>query len=100
MSDDNFIPAHGGEGILNDSDVAELKAGIRRVYELMKDCDWHTRQGICKAAGQNGLPAAEGTRRLRDLRPVLKPYGFEVALKRVTGTRSYLYRIQKIGAGS
>lgn len=100
MSDDNFIPAHGGEGILNDSDVAELKAGAARVYELMKDCEWHTRQGICHAAGKHGLPAAEGTRRLRDLRPALKPHGFEIALKRVSGTRSFIYRIQKIGAES
>lgn len=92
----NFKQAHGGIGILTDADVADLNAGSKRVYELMRDRQWHTRTEIDLAAGKNGMPALEGTRRLRDVRQALKPYGLKIEKRRKNGTRLWEYQIQKI----
>ena len=58
----------GGEGILTEEDLKELRAGRLRVAELMADGLWHDAAEIRNAAGINGIPASEGTRRLRELR--------------------------------
>lgn len=58
-----YIKSLGGEGILNENDVPDLKKGRGRVLALMSDFGWHTRAAICTAAKQ-----AEGQRRCRELR--------------------------------
>lgn len=62
------IQSLGGEETLTDKDMLELGAGVRRIYEMMKDGQWYSRDEIDKAAGRHGYPAKEGTRRLRELR--------------------------------
>ena len=73
----------GGEGILVPQDVAQLKASVGRVYELMKDGAWYTREEIEYAAG-----GKEGMRRMRQLRQY-----FEIQRMRVSLTRTFLYRL-------
>lgn len=48
---------------LSDDDFNDLTAATQRVYDLMKDGQWHSRDAIEKAAGQR-----EGLRRMRELR--------------------------------
>lgn len=62
------ISSLGGGETLTDKDLVELGAGVRRVYEMMKDGQWYSRDQIDQAAGRYGYPAKEGTRRLRELR--------------------------------
>jgi len=96
QSDMDWLKAHGAEGILSKDDVAELQAGVRRVYELMKDLEWHTPYEICQAAGTNGFPAMEGLRRLRDLYPIMESAGFYRRKKLAEGTnRFFLYRFSR-----
>lgn len=95
----NFILSHGGVGILEVEDVEGLRAGTHRVFELLKDGEWHTRSEICQAAGKNGIPAAEGTRRLRDLRPMLSSQGFKIELEKIENLRQFKYRIAKKEVG-
>lgn len=78
----------GGEGILNTTDLDDLKAGVRRVFDLMQDGDWYDRNAICLAAGTDGIPAYEGMRRMRELRE-----WFTVERKRLDG-RYFVYRLR------
>jgi hypothetical protein len=66
------VKALGGEGILTEKDLRELNAAVQRVYALMVDHDWHTADEIRLAAGMDGIPASEGLRRMRELRPALE----------------------------
>lgn len=81
----------GASGILEPEEIADLEAGTARVYEFMKDGDWHKPDAICLAAGENGVPAMEGLRRMRDLRR----FGIIVERMRLEGTRIFLYRLRK-----
>jgi hypothetical protein len=58
------IAALGGKGILREDDVADLDASVAKVFEFMRDGEWHTATEIIEAAG-----CREGLRRMRDLRP-------------------------------
>ena len=79
----------GAEGILYRSELKELNAGVRRVYELMKDGAWHSAREIKYAAGTNGQPADEGLRRMRELRPY-----FTIERRRQpTNARLFEYRL-------
>lgn len=80
----------GGHGLLTDRDLIELSAGAQRVFSLMRDGGWHTRDEIELAAGANGVPAEEGLRRMRELRR-----GFEIERARIDGRRAWKYRIKK-----
>tara|TARA_Y100000310_G_C20484478_1_gene716232 strand:- start:102 stop:491 length:390 start_codon:yes stop_codon:yes gene_type:complete len=77
----------GGVGILTDQDLADLKGGVRRVFDLMSDGEWYDRNAICLAAGTDGIPASEGMRRMRELRQ-----WFEVE-RRNLGGRRWVYRL-------
>jgi len=92
----NFVTERkrlGGHGILSDDDIAELKAGTRRVYDLMCDGEWHNANDIRMAAGKDGVPASEGTRRLRELRTIT---GLCIERRKVDGvSRLFEYRIEK-----
>lgn len=92
MNFKNTIDGLGGFGILTDSDLVALGGGVRRVYELMRDGQWHTREQIELAAGTNGKPAAEGMRRMRELRR-----WFEIEMQRASEGRLFRYRIKPQG---
>jgi|TARA_Y100000034_G_scaffold101689_1_gene126140 hypothetical protein len=79
----------GGVGILTDQDLADLKGGVRRVFDLMSDGEWYDRNAICLAAGTDGIPAYEGMRRMRELRD----RGLEVEGRRLGG-RQWVYRLK------
>lgn len=78
----------GGLNILTQTDAEELAAGVRRVYYLMKDGEWHDPDEIKQAAGDGTYPASEGLRRLRELRR-----WFAVEKKRVSDSRLWIYRL-------
>lgn len=81
--------ALGGDGLLSDDDVRQLGAGVLRVYNLMKDGQWHGPEEICKIAGENGHSAREGLRRMRELRR-----WFSVERRRAEdGSRLWFYRL-------
>lgn len=63
MDDEKYIRSVGGEGILNPSDVLDLKAAKAKVLHLMLDNQWHDATEILEISGQR-----EGLRRLRELR--------------------------------
>jgi hypothetical protein len=81
----------GGDGILDEKDLAELSAGVKRVYQLMSGGSWHTAEEIELAAGEGGVPAREGLRRMRELRGA----GFEIERERVGDGRVWRYRIRR-----
>lgn len=75
---------------LSVKDQSELRAGVRRVWELMRDGGWHEADDIEMAAGENGVPAREGLRRMRQLRE----YGFRIDRRKADGSsRNFEYRI-------
>lgn len=85
------IPALGGKGILTDEDLEDLGQGCRRVYDLMKDGEWHNDSEIREAAGSGGEEATEGLRRMRELRAS----GLAISRRRVEASRRWEYRIEK-----
>lgn len=89
MNFKNTIDGLGGAGILTDSDLVALSGGVHRVYKLMQDGAWHTREEIELAAGMNGKPAAEGMRRMRELRRL-----FEIDVERAAEGRLFRYRLR------
>jgi hypothetical protein len=91
-----WIAAHGGTGILNDGDVEELNKGIIEALVILADGQWHTGIEI-KHRHSQGM--GEALRRVRDLRPWLKPRGFEVESKRTQeNKRLFQYRIKPLTA--
>ena len=66
------------------ADFAGLQSACRRVYDLMRDGQWHTAQAIIDASGQR-----EGMRRMRELRQI----GYQVEERRETGRREWQYRL-------
>jgi len=84
------IKSLGGEGVLTEKDIQELKDATLCVLALMADGGWHKPSEICFAAGQYRREAREGLRRLRELRRF-----FEVDKMRASlGTREWLYRLK------
>lgn len=75
----------GGAKTLTRKDVAELNAGTARVFALMSDGQWHTREEICAACQQ-----VEGLRRLRELRRK-----YVVEKERAGTARAWRYRLVK-----
>lgn len=80
----------GGVGILTLEDLQELTEATERVYQLMKDGRWHTRDEIELAAGTNGRPAREGLRRMRELRQFCT-----IEKARQGDARAWWYRLVK-----
>lgn len=78
----------GGRGLLTEQDLRELAEGVKRVYELMKDGEWHTPDAICMAAGNGGKRAGDGLRRMRQLREK-----YQVEKRRLAGDRIWVYRL-------
>jgi hypothetical protein len=63
-----------GEG-LTTRDRSDLAGGRLRIWQLMRDCQWHTVPEMHQAAGEDG-PALQGDRRWREVRAVLKEFGW------------------------
>ena len=83
-----FVAVGGKDSGLTAKDLEDLTASCKRVFELMKDGRWHPAQEICLAAGEGGVPASEGLRRMRELRRV-----FSIEKCRIEGSRRFAYRI-------
>lgn len=96
----DWIKSHGAKGIVLPSEVKDLQAGAKRVYQLMQDGKFYTPNEIDKAAGKDGVPAREGLRRMRDLRPFLNEHGFEIHKERIGGSRLYRYCFRKMKENS
>lgn len=69
---------------MTERDFSGLQSACRRVYDLMKDGQWHDAQAIIDASGQR-----EGMRRMRELRQI----GYTVEERRETGRREWQYRL-------
>ena len=85
---DDHIARLGGHGILQPKDINEMSKAVSRVYQLMKDGEYHSAPEISLVAGSNGIPASEGLRRMRELRS----FGYEIERKKA-GNRSWKYRL-------
>lgn len=83
------IRAIGGEKFLNECDLEDFQAASLRVLLLLLDGEWHSPDEIRLAAGTDGLPAAEGLRRMRELRA----RGYDIELKRVAERRFFMYSL-------
>lgn len=76
----------GGEGILEDSDILELRGQRAKVYKFMSDGLWHYGPTIVKVAG-----GSEGLRRLRELREI---EGVKIVKSKSPFDRSFLYKME------
>ena len=65
-------------------DFSGLQSACKRVYDLMRDGEWHTAQAIIDASGQR-----EGIRRMRDLRQI----GYTIETDRPGDGREFRYRL-------
>ena len=66
-------------------DLADFQAATTRVYQLMRDGEWHTVHAIRVTAGQH-----EATRRLRELRQC----GYQIERRAIRdGMRTQEYRL-------
>lgn len=85
----------GGVGVLSVADAKQLSAAAERVRALMSDGLWHTREEIELAAGENGIPAREGLRRMRELRTV----AYDIILRRSSeNRREFFYMLRRAEA--
>jgi len=66
------------------ADFAGLQSACRRVYDLMRDGEWHSAQAIIDAAKQR-----EGLKRMRDLRQI----GYTIETDRPGDGREFRYRL-------
>jgi len=80
----------GADDILKETDIEDLKGGVRRVWDLMSDREWHSASEIRIAVGKNGAEASEGLRRLRELRQSI---GIVVEKMKVEDRRLWIYRV-------
>lgn len=85
----------GGEKYLTEADMKQFSAACRRIFDLMKDQQWHSMEQIQKAATEPGKrPPSEYMRRLRDLR---KLRNWTLECKKIslcsTPTRNFVYRL-------
>ena len=86
--DDLKSLARGGSDTITEKDLEEFCAATRRIYDLMKDGEWHSPDQIRFVAGIDGQPASEGLRRMRELRK-----WFLVERRRTKSGRTYEYRL-------
>jgi len=78
---------------LNREDYRDFSAAQQRVLELLSDGKWHSRESITLVAGTRGIPASEGTKRLRELRPRMLKRGYAIPCRRLGTTRASEYRL-------
>ena len=65
-------------------DFSGLQAACRRVYDLMRDGEWHTATEVIDAAKQR-----EGLKRMRDLRQI----GYKIETDRPGQGREFRYKL-------
>lgn len=66
------------------ADFDSLRTATKKVFELMKDGEWHAAQDIINASGTR-----EGLRRMRELRPHFQIESHRQSLD----NRDWIYRI-------
>ena len=86
ISDWDYIKRLGGQGILQRSDVKDLKSQRAKVLHLMLDGRWHKAGEILEVSG-----GREGLRRLRELRDI--PHASIEKAKKIVGGRDFWYRL-------
>lgn len=91
---EHWIRSHGAFGIVNNNEVPRLAQSATEILKLLSDMQWHTAEEIRLVAGKDGIPASEGLRRMRDLRPILQVHGLRIVKKRHEGSRLFAYRIE------
>ena len=89
MSITQAIARLGGTGIITEADIADFSEAKRRIFLLMSDGQWHRAEAIKAVAGVEGMPAAEGLRRMRSLRDVR---GLNIERRNVSG-RTWEYQL-------
>lgn len=80
---ERMIRKLGGEGILNPSDLPDLRSQRFQVLKLMSDRKWHNGLEVLAVAG-----GTEGLRRLRELRDIP---GLEVRIRPTERKRVFEY---------
>lgn len=81
---ENYEGSIGGAGLTKD-DFNQLSAAAQRVFELLKDGQWHTADEVLQVANQR-----EGLRRMREIRQ----RGVTVETRRLDeNKRAFEYRI-------
>lgn len=73
----------GGHGILTLKDIEELTGAVKRVFDVLRDGQWHTVEELQAVGGR------EATRRARQLRQ----HGLNVEVKRFGESRDFRYRL-------
>jgi len=96
MNTDSWVQQHGAFELVYSSEVSELRAAAARVLHLLLDFNWHSADEIRTIAGTDGFPASEGLRRMRDLRPVLRMFDFQIERRRSEDSRLFDYRISRV----
>lgn len=82
------IRSLGGQGILNESHLPELKGQRLAVMRYMNDGKWHSGPSITRVAG-----GSEGLRRMRELRQI---DGITIERRKAEGGRRvFEYRMVK-----
>jgi hypothetical protein len=94
MSDLQWLAAHGAEGILQHSEVKDMKKASARIFYLLADLQWHDAEAIRNVAGKNGILASEGLRRMCDLRKPLQQYNIKIKKARLYNSRNFYYRFE------
>lgn len=78
---------------LTREDFHSFRAAQYRVLVLLSDGEWHSRREVQQVAGTNGYPASEGTKRLRELRPLMLERGYVIPCRRIGPGRETEYRL-------
>lgn len=81
-------PEFNGHDYVSARDKARLSHQLERVFELMRDGQWRTLDGICQATGD---PPASISAQLRHLRKAR--FGGYTVEKRHVGSGLYEYRV-------
>jgi hypothetical protein len=79
---------------LGAKDLAEFRDASRRIWDLIRDGNWHRAEAIELAAGGGEIRAREGLRRLRELRPIVARRGLSIECRRPGKGRDSEYRVR------
>jgi hypothetical protein len=90
----DWLAAHQAAGVMFAREVKDMTRASARIFRLLSDRQWHSADEIRRVAGQGGIPASEGLRRMRDLRKVLRAYNLQIENARFQNSRMFYYRLQ------
>ena len=84
VADQEHCKSLGGPGDLRVDDMPEVRAGVKRVLEIMSDGNWYSNQELRDATGLE-----QADRRRRELSAM----GYTIHKRRVGGSRHFVYRL-------